>query len=143
MENMIQYGPYSPQEVDQMVPWLQSQQIQFEIIRNDQEAKEALMNDGQNIVNLADLRTGIYLAQVFYMNLKAPNEAQKKSFEDRYCMKAEVYQSKRPEVANDDQQVAIDSRRNHSKKRNWSILLSVLMITLVVINFYYLVLKEH
>lgn len=142
MENMIQYGPYSPQEVDQMVPWLQSQQIQFEIIRNDQEAKEALMNDGQNIVNLADLRTGIYLAQVFYMNLKAPNEAQKKSFEDRYCMKAEVYQSNRTENSNDDQQVAIDSQRNHSKKRNWAIFLSVLMITPVVLNILYLIFKE-
>ena len=138
MENVIQYGPYSPQEVDRITVWLKQQNLKFELIRNDQEAKEALMNDGQNLVNLADLRTGIYLAQVFYVNLLSPNESEKKSFEDLFCLKAEVYRREKGVSAEDDQLLAKDSLRNQRKKRGWAILLSVLLILQVMVALYFM-----
>lgn len=146
MENIIQYGPYSPQEVDRITQWLKAHQLNFEIIRNDQEAKEALMNDGQNVVNLADLRTGIYLAQVFYINLKNCDETQKKKFEDLFCLKAEAYPASIPinesgsETDSDDQKLAFDSQVNHQKKRSWATFLSVLLILQIVIAFCWIIL---
>ncbi len=141
MENSIQYGPYSPQEIERIATWLQTQKIQFEIIRDDQEAKEALMNDGQNVVNLADLRTGIYLAQVFYVNLSQMTDVQQRNFENLYCLKAEVFKSKSPLASNDDQQLADDSLKNQRKKRSWAIFLSVVLIIQIMIGFYLVILK--
>jgi hypothetical protein len=141
MENLIQYGPYSPQEVERATLWLQQRKIAFEIIRNDQEAKEALMNDGQNVVNLADLRTGIYLAQVFYINLKNPTESDQKNFEGHFCAKPEVFHEKQKPEENDDQKLASDSRANHLKKRSWATILSALLIAQIVIAFYFIFTK--
>ncbi len=138
MENRIQYGPYSPQEVDRITVWLKQQPIKFELIRDDQEAKEALMNDGQNLVNLADLRTGIYLAQVFYVNLINPDEAEKKSFEDLFCLKPEVYPGQKQASEGDDLRLAADSLHNQRKKRGWAILLSALLILQVMLVIYFM-----
>ncbi len=143
MENLIQYGPYSPQEVERAAVWLKAENIFFEIIRNDQEAKEALMNDGQNVVNLADLRTGIYLAQIFYINLKSPDDLQRKNFEDKFCLKPEVFKSALLNEADDQRLLQKDSRQNQIKKRSWAILLSGLLIIQVMVALYFIIFKER
>ncbi|MBC7741894.1 MAG: hypothetical protein H7061_06840 [Bdellovibrionaceae bacterium] len=145
MNNLIQYGPYSPQELDRASKWLQGHLIAFEIIRNDQDAKEALMNDGQNVVNLADLRTGIYLAQIFYINLKNPTEAQKKDFESRFTEKSEsfLHQGAGGVLSEGDEDlVAKASRKNHFKKRAWATILAAAIIIQIIYSLYHLFLKE-
>lgn len=142
MENVIQYGPYSPQEIDRISVWLTTNKIKFELIRNDQEAKEALMNDGQNLVNLADLRTGIYLAQVFYVNLMAPLELERKNFEEKFCLKAEVFKDQDTQGDDGDQILARDSLKNHRKKQLWAAGLSALLILQIAYAVYFIVLKE-
>ncbi len=142
MENMIQYGPYSPQEVDRIAIWLKQQNIKFELIRDDQAAKEALMNDGQNLVNLADLRTGIYLAQVFYVNLISPSDSEKKKFEDLFCSQTEIASKSEKHFLDDDQRLAQDSLKNQRKKRSWATILSVLLIFQVMLVLYMILKKE-
>ena len=142
IENVIQYGPYSPQEVDRITIWLKQHHFKFELLRDDQEAKEALMNDGQNIVNLADLRTSIYLAQVFYVSLIDPADAEKKSFEELFCLKPEVFRNAKVKTDNDDQRLALASQKNHRKKRSWATVLSLLLIVQVMLALYLIVMKE-
>jgi hypothetical protein len=137
LENLIQYGPYSPQEMDRASKWLQSQSIPFEIIRNDQDAKEALMNDGQNLVNLADLRTGIYLAQIFYINLKNPTDEHKKLFEEKFTAQPEYFQRQpRLDGPTDEALVVKGSQRQHLKKRFWATLLFLFIMFEIIIALY-------
>jgi len=142
MENRIQYGPYSPQEVDRISVWLKENNVQFELVRNDQEAKEALMTDGQNVVSLAEFRTNIYLAQVFYVALVSPSEAMQQKFEDLFSLKAEVFPSTQKQTDGDDQLLTEGKLNHQQKKRNWARVLSLLYIVPILISFYYLFLKE-
>ncbi len=141
--DQIQYGPYSPQEVDRISVWLQQNGILFEILRNDQEAREALMNDGQNLVNLADLRTGIYLAQIFYFQFRQLTEEQKKTFENKFVLKPETFPHEKNLVMSDDAaQVQAGNLRHQYKKRTWALVLAVLLMVQILIVFYHIVLKE-
>lgn len=142
MENRIQYGPYSPQEVARISDWLQQNNIQFELTRNDQEAKDALMNDGQNVVSLAEFRTNIYLAQVFYVELLGASAASQKKFEDRFSLKDEVYPAARKQNDGNDQLLEVGKLNHQQKKRNWARVLSLLYIVPILISFYYLFFKE-
>jgi hypothetical protein len=142
MENRTQYGPYSPQEVERISVWLQKNNVQFELIRNDQEAKEALMNDGQNVVSLAEFRTNVYLAQVFYVSLVVPTEDAQSKFEELFTLKAEVFPSSKKQVEGTDQLLAEGNIKHQVKKRNWARVLSLLYIVPLLISFYYLFFKE-
>ncbi len=142
MENRIQYGPYSPQEVERISKWLKDNNIQFELIRNDQEAKEALMNDGQNVVSLAEFRTNVYLAQVFYVVLVASTESIRKQFERLFTLKDEVFPSSKKQVESDDQLVTNGNLKHQQKKRNWARVLSLLYIVPILISFYYLFINK-
>ena len=142
-QNTLQYGPYSPQEVDRVSSWLKEQNIQFEILRNDQEARESLMNDGQNVVNLADLRTGVYLAQIFYISLKNASESQKVQFENKFTPQNESF-SKQTAVDLVSDQTIVHSRsiRHQYKKRSWAIFLAFLLISQILVAFYHIIFKE-
>ncbi|MBC7421645.1 MAG: hypothetical protein H7328_13030 [Bdellovibrio sp.] len=142
-ENQSQYGPYSPQELDRASKWLQAQGTQFEIIRNDQEARESLMNDGQNLVNLADLRTGIYLAQIFYISLPTATDLQRQEFEMKFTLKAESFpHRKQSEIQNDEAVLHSSSLKNKFKKRGWAALLAVVIVVQILIVLYNIVSKE-
>lgn len=142
MENRIQYGPYSPQEVERISVWLKNNNVQFELIRNDQEAKEALMNDGQNVVSLAEFRTNVYLAQVFYVVLVVPAESTRKKFELLFTLKDEVFPSSKRQVEAEDQLVVEGKLKHQQKKRNWARVLSLLYIVPILISVYYLFSKK-
>ncbi len=142
MENRIQYGPYSPQEVERISVWLKENNVPFELVRNDQEAKEALMNDGQNVVSLAEFRTNVYLAQVFYVVLIGPTEIMQKKFEQLFTLKEEVFPSSKREVEGEDQLVHEGNLKHQQKKRAWARVLSLLYIVPILISFYYLFFKE-
>ena len=142
MENRIQYGPYSPQEIERISVWLKENNVSFELVRNDQEAKEALMNDGQNVVSLAEFRTNVYLAQVFYVALIGATESMRKKFEELFTLKAEVFPSSKNQVVDEDRLVTEGKLKHQQKKRNWARVLSLLYIVPILISFYYLFFKE-
>lgn len=142
METRVQYGPYSPQEIDRISDWLKQNQIQFELIRNDQEAKEALMNDGQNVVSLVEFRTKVYLAQVFYVDLIDVDDVRKKIFEDQFALGEEVFPPARSQQEHDDKELIVGKLKHQIKKRTWARVLSLLYIVPIVISVYYLFFKE-
>lgn len=144
MEDRLQYGPYSPQEVDRISTWLQQNNIRFELVRDDQEAKEALMNDGQNVINLAEFRTKVYLAQVFYIALIAPSDEVQKKFENLFSLKAEVFADERfRQVENDDQSLAQGKLKQQRKKRGWAIILALYLIVPIIVSLVMILLKKE
>lgn len=65
------FGPFTPQELERFVTWLTAKKYSFEIIK-DQAAENAFtMNDGRNAVTRADLRTEVYLAQIFTVRVES------------------------------------------------------------------------
>lgn len=142
-EKQNQYGPYSPQELERATKWLQAQGIQFEIFRNDQEARESLMNDGINLVNLADLRTGIYLAQIFYLSLPQANESQHQEFKRQFTAAPETFPNrKQSDVAEDESLLHANSLKNKFKKRGWAAVLAAALIVQILIVLYRIISKE-
>jgi hypothetical protein len=142
MENRTQYGPYSPQEMDRISTWLTQNHVQFEILRDDQQAKESLMNDGQNVVTLAEFRTQVYLAQVFYVALLEPTEALQKKFEELFTLKPEVFPEQRPATVDDERLLQEGKIHKQAKKRKWARLLTLLYVVPILFSIYYLFFKE-
>lgn len=65
----IQYGPFTPQELEAMVRELQAKNIPFEIAKDEAEEQKFRRIDYANLVKQADLRVEHYLAQVFYLTI--------------------------------------------------------------------------
>lgn len=69
-DKVVQFGPFTPQELDAFVAELQLKNIPFEINKDeDAEKKFRTANDAANIVNQVEFRTEQYLAQIFYVTL--------------------------------------------------------------------------
>ncbi len=70
------FGPFTPQELERFVTWLAAKKYQYDIIK-DQAAENAFtMNDGRNAVTRAELRTEVYLAQIFTVRVEDLNSEQ-------------------------------------------------------------------
>ncbi len=73
MDNIKQttdFGPFTPQDLERFVTWLNAKKYLYEIIK-DQAAENAFtINDGRNAVTRADLRTEVYLAQIFTVRVE-------------------------------------------------------------------------
>lgn len=142
MENGIQYGPYSPQEVERISAWLKENKVHFEIARDDQQAKESLMNDGQNLVSLAEFRTNIYLAQIYYITLIDANPEIEATFQEMFSLKPEKSPFSDQISLNDDQDLNVGKIKQQRKKRGWAIVLSLYFVVPIVVSLILLLLKE-
>jgi len=69
------YGPFTPQELNSMLIWLEAKNITFEIIKDDQAEKQITDNSPSNMLSLAEFRTDAYLAQIFYIEIAFPDMA--------------------------------------------------------------------
>lgn len=142
METRIQYGPYSPQEIERISVWLKQNNINFELIRDDQQAQESLMNDGQNVVSLAEFRTNIYLAQIYYITLIDASVTAKAQFEDRFTLKSEIAPFADFESADDEKWLEQGKLKQQRKKRGWAIFLALYLVVLIVVSLVRLLWKE-
>lgn len=87
----MQYGPYTPQECQKVVDWLQNQNIKFEIIKDQEKENEYKSSDGSNIVKQAEFRTETFLAQIFYIEILEINEALSREFNKLFVTQIEVF----------------------------------------------------
>lgn len=137
----IQYGPYSPQEMDRIAQWVQAKSLKFEILRNDQEAKEGLMNDSQNVVRLADFRTGIYLAQIFYINIFDLPEDLKNQFEEKFSLPTESFASfndqKKSAMPESDYDLKTKAWQHGQRQRSWATWLVVAILVSLFLGYFF------
>jgi len=68
-ERTVQYGPFTPQELDSFVRELQLKNIPFEIHKDADAEKRFSSNNFSNLVNQVEYRTEQYLGQIFYVTL--------------------------------------------------------------------------
>jgi hypothetical protein len=68
-DKTVQFGPFTPQELDSFVRELQLKNIPFEIQKEEEAEKRFKAIDFANIVNQVEFRTEQYLAQIFYITL--------------------------------------------------------------------------
>lgn len=68
-DKTVQYGPFTPQELDNFIHELQVKNIPFEIHKDESAEKKFKAIDFSNIVTQAEFRTEQYLAQIFYVTL--------------------------------------------------------------------------
>lgn len=66
-DKVVQYGPFTPQEMDSFVRELQLKNIPFEIQKDEDTEKKFKAIDFANTVNQAEFRHEQYLAQIFYL----------------------------------------------------------------------------
>jgi hypothetical protein len=68
-DKVVQFGPFTPQELDSFVRELQLKNIPFEIQKEDEAEKKFKAIDFANVVNQVEYRTEQYLGQIFYITL--------------------------------------------------------------------------
>ncbi|MBC7371086.1 MAG: hypothetical protein H7326_05945 [Bdellovibrionaceae bacterium] len=68
-DKTVQFGPFTPQELDSLVRVLQLKNLPFEIQKEDDTEKKFKAIDFANIVKQVEFRTEQYLAQIFYITL--------------------------------------------------------------------------
>ncbi|MGZ6447564.1 MAG: hypothetical protein ACXWRA_05990 [Pseudobdellovibrionaceae bacterium] len=68
-EKTVQFGPFTPQELDNLVRELQVKNIPFEIQKDEEAEKNFKNNNFANIVNQVSYRNEQYLGQIFYITL--------------------------------------------------------------------------
>jgi hypothetical protein len=68
-DKVVQYGPLTPQELDNLAHELQIKNIPFEIQKDEDAEKKFKNNDFSNIVNQISYRNEQYLGQIFYVTL--------------------------------------------------------------------------
>ena len=78
-DKTVQFGPFTPQELDSLVRELQLKNIPFEIQKEEETEKKFKAIDFANIVNQVEFRTEQYLAQIFYITLARKDLSQQET----------------------------------------------------------------
>lgn len=68
-DKTVQFGPFTPQELDNLVRTLQLKNLPFEIQKEEDAEKRFKAIDFANIIKQVEFRTEQYLAQIFYITL--------------------------------------------------------------------------
>ena len=134
-----QFGPFTPQDLERFISFLNTEGISFEIRKDEKAEREFALNDGQNAVTRADLRTEIYLAQIFYAdieNLPADKVAQ---IQSKFGWSEEIPKRFR----SDSQIVEFESeaqraerlQRSTKLKRKWAAVLFLLIVIPMLISW--------
>ncbi|AGH94606.1 hypothetical protein [Pseudobdellovibrio exovorus] len=117
----MMYGPYTPQECENVVSWLKDQNIKFEVLKDEDKEKEFRRSDGQNLVNQAHWRTEVFLAQVFYIQILQWSSEQESAFSQKFIQKQEVppefLRDRQNEAESDNKQLHLDAERSAKIKR--------------------------
>lgn len=69
LEQQIEVGPFTPQEVDKVCSDLSHRKVAFELLKDIAKEKEELLSDYQNLILKAEYRTETYLGQIFFLRL--------------------------------------------------------------------------
>lgn len=70
IEDTLEVGPFTPQEIEEVCEKLKSQGAVFEVLKDEDAEKSEMKNDYVNVVMKAEYRLEPYLGQVFYLRLK-------------------------------------------------------------------------
>lgn len=143
-----EFGPFTPQELERVVDWLQARSLEFKISKDQKTEDLFRMNDPQNLVN-ARFRTDVYLAQIFSVSIEGMSGEQEESFKKEFSLSEDVPQRFRSEAQNKTQLGStgaipfptnfVDRERMDSSRRKkmfWAALGAVAMIVPIAYSLY-------
>lgn len=141
MENIkqtIDFGPFTPQELERFVTWLALKKYHYEIIKDEAAENAFTSNEGRNVVARADLRTEIYLAQIFTVRVDDLSPAQVQEINQHFKLIEDVPQ----QFKSDEKVIPFESeierldRLNKAvrQKRFWATVVIVLMVIPMLIG---------
>jgi uncharacterized protein YdcH (DUF465 family) len=120
-----EFGPFTPQELEKVIDWLQSKNLKFEIGKDQHVENQFRINDGQNIVARAEFRTEVYLAQIFRVHVESMSSQQTADFHRLFNMTEKVPARFTQATQNEDD---VDRMKNQNfKKRMWATVAAVIM----------------
>lgn len=134
-----QFGPFTPQDLERFISYLTSEGLSFEIRKDEKAEREFALNDGQNAVTRADLRTEIYLAQIFYVDVDNLLPTQVAQIQSKFGWSEEVpkrFRSDNP-VVEFESEAQREQRIKGSTmlKRKWATVLFLLIVIPMLISW--------
>ena len=141
MENIKQttdFGPFTPQELERFVTWLENKKYQFEIIKDEAAENAFTSNEGRNVVARADLRTEVYLAQIFTVRVEALSWLQVDEINRHFNLIEDVPHRFKgdekviPFESETERQLRLD--KANRQKRFWAAVVFVLMVIPLLIG---------
>lgn len=124
-DDVNEFGPFTPQELEKVVDWLQSKNLKFEIGKDQQVENQFRINDGPNVVARAEFRTEVYLAQIFIVHVQQLSSEQTTEFHRLFNRIEKIPARFTTSTSADD---SIDRMRlQQFKKRVWAAIAAVIM----------------
>lgn len=133
-DKTVQYGPFTPQELNDFVRELQLKNIPFEIQKDEDAEKKFKSIDFGNVVNQVEYRTEQYLAQVFYITLARSDLAKVSARLQKLGFPTELPEFSK-ELESDDREDLVMKARSERKKFNRRLLAWFLLIGLGCLIF--------
>jgi hypothetical protein len=134
-----EFGPFTPQELEKVVDWLQSQNLKFEIGKDQKVENQFRVNDGQNVVARAEFRTEVYLAQIFMVQVESMSTQQMTDFHRLFNMiekiPARFTKMTTPEDAHERM------RKQQFKKRVWATITALIMGGPILVTLFKILFK--
>jgi hypothetical protein len=132
LSNKRDFGPFTPQELERFVAWLQDKKLVFEIVK-DQAAENAFtINDGQNAVFRADLRTEVYLAQIFTVRVENLTTEQVGQINTDFKLLEEVparFKTDEKVIPfESDTELKTRLKQSSRQKQQWAVIIFILMV---------------
>ncbi len=89
IENTLEVGPFTPQELEEVCEKLKSQGAGFEVLKDTEKEKSEMKNDYDNVANKVGWRTETYLGQVFFLRLNQADFLKNKDLFSQFGMATE------------------------------------------------------
>ena len=134
MNHGHEFGPFTPQELESVVDWLQSEGLQFEINKDQRTEDLFRLNDANNVIHQVEFRTQIYLAQIFSVKVVDMSVEQLSRFNKKFRLTEKI-----PTEFIQNHFEGVDYSRMMSqktKKMIWAWIMTLIFLIPMLMSFY-------
>jgi hypothetical protein len=86
LEETLEVGPFTPQEIEEVCEKLKSQGVVFEMIVDEATEQSEMKNDYDNVAEKLGWRTKSFIGQIFYLKMKQVDFDRNKEMLSAYGM---------------------------------------------------------
>jgi hypothetical protein len=139
IEETLEVGPFTPQEVDEVCEKLKSQGVAFELVKDEATEKAEMKNDYENVATKVEWRTHTYLGQVFYLRMKIVDFDRNKEMLSAFGM-ATTHKESPAELEADITEVHAEAV-DHEELKRISARSLVILFVVLILCFTYIALR--
>jgi len=139
IEETLEVGPFTPQEVDEVCEKLKSQGTPFELVKDEATEQAEMKNDYDNVATKVEWRTHTYLGQVFYLRMKIGDFDRNKEMLSSFGM-ATTHKESPSELEADISEVHAEAA-DHEQLKRISARSLVILFVVLILCFTYIALR--